>query len=53
MRELFEEHLKHGLSEYDAKYLPTFKYAMLLSTDIGIKAFLPMQIILILLNIQH
>ena len=39
MRELFEEHLKHGLSEYDAKYLPTFKYAMLLSTDIGIKAF--------------
>ena len=38
MRKLFEEHLKHGLSEYDAKYLPTFKYVMLTSRDNHINA---------------
>lgn len=33
MKNLFENYLKNGLSEYDSKYLPTYKYVMLLSKN--------------------
>jgi len=39
MKELFEDYLKNGLSEYDFKYLYTYQYAMLLSKDKVIRAY--------------
>ncbi len=39
MRELFDNYLKNGLSEYDSKYLSTYQYVMLLSKNNVIKAY--------------
>lgn len=39
MRELFDNYLKNGLSEYDSKYLSTYQYVMLLSKGKEIKAY--------------
>lgn len=39
MREKFYDHLMNGLSDYDAEYLPTYDYAMLLSWGDKIKAY--------------
>lgn len=39
MRELFDNYLKNGLSEYDSKYLSTYQYVMLLSKCKEIKAY--------------
>lgn len=33
MKDLFDNYLHNGLSEYDSKYLPTFQYVMLLSNN--------------------
>ena len=33
MRDVFENYLKNGLSEYDSKYLTTYQYVMLLSKN--------------------
>ena len=38
MEKLFEDYLTNGLSEYDAKYLSTYKYVMLLSKNKNITA---------------
>lgn len=38
MKKKFDEYLRNGLSEYDAKYLNDFKYVMLLSKDNVISA---------------
>ena len=39
MQNLFDNYLKNGLSEYDSKYLSTYKYVMLLSKNNIIKAY--------------
>ena len=39
MKNLFENYLKNGLSEYDLKYLSTYQYVMLLSKGNNIKAY--------------
>ena len=39
MEKLFEDYLTNGLSEYDAKYLSTYKYVMLLSKNTNITAY--------------
>ena len=39
MEKLFEDYLTNGLSEYDAKYLSTYKYVMLLSKNKNITAY--------------
>lgn len=39
MKILFENYLMNGLSDYDSKYLSTYKYVMLLSKNESIKAY--------------
>lgn len=39
MRDKFYDYLMNGLSEYDAKYLPTYDYAMVLSLDNNLSAY--------------
>ena len=39
MKNLFDNYLKNGLSEYDEKYLSTYQYVMLLSKNKSIKAY--------------
>ncbi len=39
MQNLFDNYLKNGLSEYDSKYLSTYRYVMLLSKNNIIKAY--------------
>ncbi len=39
MRDVFENYLKNGLSEYDSKYLATYQYVMLLSKNNHITSY--------------
>ena len=39
MKELFNNYLKNGLSEYDSKNLSTYRYVMLLSKNNVIEAY--------------
>ena len=39
MKELFDDYLKNGLSDYDFKYLQTYKYVMLLARNNNINAY--------------